>query len=153
MQEEQIFQQFKLWRKWAIDGLKQIPEHMVSIIPEGFSNNIHWNAGHILAGWDHGIFPHLDQERKLSVAFHTFFPRESSPNSWEGQPPSFQEIIAKFEEQTDMLIQACEGKLSTPLKEPFLHMTTVGELFLFLMNHESLHMGVVKGIHYALKNK
>lgn len=153
MQDEQIFQQFKLWRTWAIEGLKRTPEEAAGIVPEGYNNNVHWNAGHILVGWDHGIYPHLDQERRLSLEFHTAFPRESSPKTWELAPPSFQEIIERLEEQTDQLIQACRGNMDTLLKEPFLHMTTVREMFLFLMNHENLHMGVILGIQKALKNQ
>jgi len=150
MNEEQLFKQMKMWRNWTVEFLRTIPENIADQIPAGHHNNIRWNAGHLLVGWDHTVFPAVTQERRLPLSYHVMFPSGSKPDNWTGQPPTMDQIIILLEEQPILIEQACEGHLHEPLKEPFLGMKTLGDMVVFHMNHENLHMGIIKSMMQTL---
>ncbi|WP_342546860.1 DinB family protein [Lysinibacillus sp. FSL K6-4013] len=154
MNEEQLFKQMKMWRNWTVEFLRTIPENIVDQIPIGHKNTIRWNAGHLLVGWDHTVFPAVSQERHLPLSYHVMFPSGSNPDNWTEQPPPMDQIIKLLEEQPILIEQACAGHLHEPLKEPFLGMKTLGDMVVFHMNHESLHMGIIKSMmQILLKNE
>ncbi|WEA37537.1 DinB family protein [Lysinibacillus fusiformis] len=150
MGEEQLFEQMKMWRQWSVEFLRTIPEEIASQIPVGHNNNIHWNAGHILVGWDHTIFPTVNVERQLPLSYHLMFPSGSKPENWDIQPPSMAQIIRQLEEQPIHIERTCRGKLNEPLLETFLGMKTLGDMVVFHMNHENLHMGIIKSMKQML---
>ncbi|KGP71582.1 DinB family protein [Pontibacillus yanchengensis] len=152
MREEQLFEHMKLWRNWTVSFLLEIPEGIIDRIPNGHNNNIRWNTGHILVGWDQAIFPELNEERQLPLTFHKMFPNGSNPEIWTEQPPSMDDLIKIMEIQPNLLEKACKGHLDKPLKESFLGMTTLGDVIVFHMNHENLHMGLIKSMKQILVN-
>lgn len=152
MNETQIFIQAKLWRNWTIDYLKSVPTENLDRIPSGHNNTIRWNVGHILVGWDHSIFTILAKDRQLPDSYHTLFPRGSYPDSNIEKLPHINELIKLLETQVSAIEEACSGKLDHKLDNPFLGMTTLGEMVLFHINHESLHMGVIKSMNQILLN-
>lgn len=79
------------------------------------------------------------------------FPSGSNPENWDEQPPSMAQIIRDLEEQPIHIEQACRGKLNEPLLEPFLGLKTLGDMVMFHMNHENLHMGIIKSMKLMLK--
>lgn len=150
MSEEQLFEQMKMWRKWTVEILRTIPEEVADQIPHGHNNSIRWNAGHILVGWDHTMFPAVNKERQMPLSYHLMFPRGSKPENWTEQPPSMDELIKQLEEQPNLIKKACMGHLDEPLKESFLGMRTLGDMVVFHMNHENLHMGIIKSMKQML---
>lgn len=153
MNENQLFEQMKMWRGWTIEGIKNIHEEIIDEIPAGFNNHIRWNAGHILVGWDHTMFPAVGIERQLPLAYHLMFPGGSRPSEWTENPPAIEEIIKKLEEQPKQIKKACKGHLDDKLEEPFLQMETLGEMVVFHMNHENLHVGTINGMKKILLNR
>lgn len=150
MREEQLFDQMKLWRKWTIELLRTIPEEIADQIPHGHNNSIRWNVGHILVGWDHTMFPAVNEKRQMPLSYHLLFPRGSKPDKLTEQHPSMEELIKLLEEQPNHIEQACRGHLDDPLKESFLGMKTIGDMVVFHMNHESLHIGIIKSMKQIL---
>ena len=150
MSEEQLFEQMKLWRKWTIDFLKTIPDEIVDQIPPGHNNSIRWNVGHILVGWDHTIFPAVNLERQMPLSYHLMFPRGSKPEDWTEQPPAMAQLMKQLEEQAIVIEKVCKGHLEQLLEESFLGMKTLGDMVVFHMNHENLHMGIIKSMKQML---
>lgn len=153
MTEEKLFEQMKMWRGWTVQVLKTIPEDIIDEVPDGFNNNIRWNAGHILVGWDHTMFPAVGKERQMPLSYHLMFPRGSKPDDWTEKPPSLDEIIQRLETQPNEIIEASKGRLDDKLEEPFLHITNLGEMVVFHMNHETLHAGTIKSMYRILRGK
>lgn len=153
MKEEHLFEQMKLWRRWTVEFLRTIPEDVIDKIPPGHNNSIRWNAGHILVGWDNTMFPALNEERQMPLSYHVLFPSGSEPQHWVEQPPALEEIINRLEEQPILIERACKGHLDDPLKERFLGMGTLGEMLIFHINHENLHMGIIKSMKQVLVNR
>lgn len=150
MREEQLFEQMKMWRNWTVEFLRIIPDEVVDQIPAGHNNSIRWNAGHILVGWDNTMFPAVDKERQMPLPYHLMFPEGSKPENWTEQPPSMAMLIKHLEEQPIFIEEACKGHLDKPLKESLLGMRTLGDMAIFHMNHENLHMGIVKSMKQTL---
>ena len=150
MNEEKLFAQMKIWRHWTVEFLRTIPEEVVDQIPHGHQNNIRWNAGHILVGWDHTMFPAVHEKRQLPLSYHLMFPSGSKPENWDEQAPSMAQIVKLLEQQPNHIERACKGYLNEPLKNSFLGMTTLGEMVVFHMNHENLHMGIIKSMKQML---
>lgn len=150
MNEEQVFEQFRMWRNWTIELVESLEEILLDDIPKGFSNNIRWNIGHILVGWDHAIFTNLQKDRQLPLQYHSMFPSGSMPSLWVETPPSLIELRNSLCKQQDDVIDATRGRLEVKLIEPFLHMNTIGELILFQLSHEAFHAGVITSIRRCL---
>lgn len=151
MYEDSVFQQFCYWRDRTLNSISNIDPEFIDIVPVGFNNNIRWNLGHVLVTWDEGIYHSLSMKRMLPKDYDSFFKRGTKPLDWETQPPSFNEIRERLESQTEQIINACRGKLDLPLKFDFLGMKTIGEMFLFLITHESMHVGVLTSIYKSMK--
>jgi len=139
-----------MWREWTVEFLRNIPEEIADQIRHGHNNNIRWNTGHILIGWDHSIFPAVNMERQMPLSYHLMFSDGSKPADWTEQPSLMEELVKQLEDQVILIEQACKGHLDNPLKEPFLGMRTLGDMVLFNMNHESLHMGTIKSMKQIL---
>ena len=60
------------------------------------------------------------------------------------------ELIKQLEEQPNHIERACIGHLDEPLKKPFLGMRTLGDMVVFHMNHENLHVGIIKSMKQML---
>jgi len=150
MNEDQLFEQMKIWRQWTVEFLRTIPEEIADQILHGHNNNIRWNAGHILVGWDNTVFPAVNMERQLPLSYHLMFPRGSKPENWTEQPPSMDKLIKELDEQAILIEKVCKGHLNEPLKESFLGMSTLGDMIVFHMNHENLHMGIIKSMKQML---
>jgi hypothetical protein len=146
MNEAQVFEQFRLWRRWTIELVDSLDEIIIDRIPHGFSNNIRWNIGHILVGWDHAVYTNLQKDRQLPPQYHAMFPTGSMPSLWVDTPPSLIELRNNLVKQQDELIDAARGRLEENLLEPFLHMNTIGEIILFQLTHEALHAGIITSI-------
>lgn len=151
MNEEAILNQWKLWRSWVVGLIDMVPEEHYDVIPEPFKNNIRWNAGHLLVGFDDAVSSALGTERKLSVKYHTMFPRDSSPADWTEEPPTMAEIKDKLDQQPEELEAIVKGKLDTPLKHEFMGMKTLGEMIQFLTAHDALHLSTMNTMRRILK--
>lgn len=150
--EPQAIREFRELRKETIALAKgALPQHM-DLIPDGFGNSIRWNLGHLLAAWDHGIFPKLGRERRIPNAYHHMFPRGTSPLDWTEYPPTREEIIQELGKQMNDIIEVLPFRLEAPLAEPFLEMSSMEEMAEFLLREEQHHQKVIRAIGEALSN-
>ncbi|SEQ51463.1 DinB family protein [Piscibacillus halophilus] len=152
MHEETVLNQWKLWRSWVVGFIDIVPEEHYDEIPEPFKNNIRWNAGHLLVGFDDVVASALGTERQLSEKYHMMFPRGSSPADWKEEPPAMEEIKEKLRRQPEELEELIKGKLDTPLKKEFMGMNTLGEAIQFLSAHDALHLSTMNAMRRILKN-
>lgn len=146
MNERQIFNKFRKVRTETLEFAKSLPIEIIDLIPEGFSNNVRWNLGHILVAWDHGIYPNLNQERRETLHYHMTFPKGTYPNL-EAETPAFEEILHKLETQLESIIENSTGKLEEPLIVPFIpRVKTLRNMFQFHIRHEERHLKSIRNI-------
>ncbi|PKR77108.1 hypothetical protein CEY16_10195 [Halalkalibacillus sediminis] len=146
MNEKAVTNQWNIWREYVIELVEEVPEHKIDVIPEGFNNNIRWNMGHLLVGWDDVVTKTLEQQRRLPEEYHLMFGDGSSPSDWKETPPSYKELVSHLKDQPKEFSLLIEGNLNAPLKHSFFQMNSLGEMCQFLTAHESLHLGTMNSI-------
>jgi DinB superfamily len=143
MKEENIFKQLETVRSVTVELLESIPESNWDVIPEGFRNNIRWNAGHILTIQDLLANDFRSISENLPDKYLAYFSKDTSPSNWTEQPPSKEELLKLLKEQSAWIRTACEGKLEQKLDKPFRGFETLGELLLFGSFHDGMHTGII----------
>ncbi|RJX39526.1 hypothetical protein D3P09_08880 [Paenibacillus pinisoli] len=150
--EPQAIREFRELREETIALAKgALPQHL-DLMPDGFNNSIRWNLGHLLAAWDHGIFPKLGRERRIPAVYHHMFPRGTSPLDWREYPPTREGIIQELGNQMNDIARELPSQLDAPLAEPFLDMSTMREMAAFLLREEQHHQKVIRAIGEALSS-
>ncbi|MGG1685013.1 DinB family protein [Pseudalkalibacillus sp. NRS-1564] len=153
MKDAQLLKQFTFWRYRTLQALDAVTEEQADVLPEGFTNTVRWNLGHVLVTAEFVLDRFTVMEKSLPINYSALFKAGTRPGDWTEEPPSLIEIKHYLIEQNKR-ISELEGELSESLQSEFsigsyLTLETVGELILFLMNHENLHLGTISGIKRA----
>ena len=153
MNDSQLLKQFTFWRYRTIQALDATTEEQADRLPEGFTNTIRWNLGHILVTAEFALGRFTEMQNNLPVPYTALFKAGTRPDEWTETPPLLSELKHHLLEQNTRMNEL-DGQLSDPLQSEFsigsyLKLETIGELLLFLMNHESLHLGTISGIKRA----
>ncbi|QTD40435.1 DinB family protein [Sporosarcina sp. Te-1] len=118
--------------------------------PEGFSNTIRWNAGHIYSSMEYFISSILPDYTPVHPEWGALFATGTNPGQWEGQPPSNEELLAALKEQPRRVSSVVEGKWDEKLAQAItigpLTMETVGEVVEFVVWHEGTHAGLIDAL-------
>ncbi|MFC7392338.1 DinB family protein [Scopulibacillus cellulosilyticus] len=151
MNQEQLFYQMNFVRQSTLKELDETTEEQVDKMLKGFSNNIHWNFGHILAATEH-ILQFVGERSSFLESYGSYFNPGTSPKEWKDTPPSIREIRKQLEEQPKRLEKILKGRLNEEMEKTFFGMKSIGELVAYFNCHESLHVGTVKGLKQALRS-
>ncbi|MBR8658086.1 MULTISPECIES: DinB family protein [Bacillales] len=147
-----VWKQYDLVRGITLAVLKDLPTEQADIVPEGFSNNIRWNLGHILTVQEscmYGLeFTHLP------ASYKTLFGPGTKPADWQGEVPSLSTLAEQLEEQKERIKRTFRERLNQELPQPFVlrntQMTTLGEMFVFSLFHEGMHISTINTLKKAL---
>ncbi|WP_341963129.1 DinB family protein [Planococcus maritimus] len=151
MNEELMFRQWKTWRSMIIKLLDRVSEEEADQMPAPFRNSIRWNAGHLATGIDSFVSKTLDTKPCLPQQYKALFASGTSPQNWEGEIPSLEELKKVLRDQPDQIEHITAGKLGNKLLEPFLGMETLGEVLAFMISHDALHLGTMSAIRRTIK--
>lgn len=153
MKEERLFALLDTVRGATLHHVKKMEENyanQVDQIPAGFRNNLRWNLGHVAAVLDRLTHASVGQDVTLPEAFHASFARGTSPDDWNDETPSFEEIVKVLREQPATLKEKFAGQLDNPLPNPFKvaghDFQTGAEVLAFALFHEGIHQGTMIGI-------
>ena len=146
MNEEQIFQQINLVRKATLKVMDSVTEEQADKQPEGFRNTIRWNLGHIYVVQNALISKYGGKLVETPSRYLKLFAPGTKPADWQGDIPSLVELKQELEEQPARLKEALTGQLNDEAKEPFLSLSTVGEILNFTLYHEGVHTGTIKAV-------
>ncbi|WP_153733088.1 DinB family protein [Sporosarcina obsidiansis] len=144
-------QQAALARGYTLGQIKKANEDAWDTQPEGFSNTIRWNVGHIYVSTEEFLSQALDQYEPSHGDWFSFFKSGSSPSTWQDTPPSAEDLVVALKEQGKRIPQVVEGQLDRVLESPIsigklLTMNTVDEVLQFIAWHEGIHAGVIDGL-------
>lgn len=151
MIEIETLNQLNFARVYTLGRLKQSADTEWDTQPKGFNNTIRWNAGHLFVSMETLTQRGLADYKPVHPEWIPLFAPGSSPEKWEGNVPSNEELLAALEEQPARIIEVLKGNLGNTLPEPMsireLHrMETVEAIVQFMVWHEGIHSGVI----YAL---
>lgn len=140
-------------RTQLLSVIRELPKSLLGCIPQGFNNNLHWQAGHVLTITDELIFTYSGAGTRIPPDYKTYFARGTSPSNWIDSPPEIDEILKLLEDQMEEISSSFSGKLAQPAADPdnFLQASVVGELFQVLLAHESTHLGMIKAMAKVLQ--
>ncbi|RUL49862.1 DinB family protein [Lysinibacillus antri] len=137
---ELVKHQINVTRRNILKEVEGISSEVLSTIPAGFNNNIHWQVGHVLVTGELFFFP---GQKNLPAEFIENFRNGSKPADWSGEVPSLEAIIEKLQEQQERINALPEEAFAQQLEKPFIGNNTSGELAAFGAFHESLHFGQI----------
>lgn len=147
--------QFQFYRVYTLIHLKHIDEKKWDAQPDGFSNTIRWNAGHLYVTAE-GLLHRADTGYEMKKPeWAAFFAPGTRPAEWKEEPPASTDIIASLEEQSGRIASFFEGKLNNPASEPLViqgHSMDSGEAILqFVSWHEGIHTGMIKSLDKIIR--
>ncbi|WP_245807667.1 DinB family protein [Halobacillus massiliensis] len=146
MNEEQIFQQINLVRKATLKTVDGVNEDQLDKQPEGFSNTIRWNLGHIYVVQNSLIAKYGGKPIETPSRYLELFAPGTKPADWQGDVPSLDELKQKLEEQPSKLKEELNGQLNEEAAGDFLSLPTVGAILNFTLYHEGVHTGTMKAL-------
>ncbi|SFT13260.1 peptide-methionine (S)-S-oxide reductase MsrA [Paenibacillus sp. BC26] len=153
MRDEFVLRLVNKHIKQLIRVLNQCPPEKRSIVPEGYKNNIHWHLGHVLVITHFDVLILSEQTGLLPDHYQDFFAYGSKPADWQGEPPEWDELIAKLKELNHHIHETLKDRLDEPVRENALHTQNIGELIYLTAVHMKYHQGVVYGMLNSLKSR
>ncbi|PLR75811.1 hypothetical protein CU633_19015 [Bacillus sp. V3-13] len=157
MKESAIIDLYDVYREQTIDLISSITEEQADVIPDGFSNSLRWNFGHILVSQEQSMFNlGMNQSGEISMKTQDAFKRGSSPKDWSFTPLTLSEIGEQLQEQKERIKSTFSGRLGEPAANVFdlgkqRKLKTLGDLFVGSLWHEGVHQGVIDSIKRSLK--
>lgn len=142
--------QFAFARSSTIRTLEKITENKWEQQPEGFSNTILWNAGHIFVVTENLLSKadgsYVIQHSKWSA----FFAPGTRPADWSEPPTGPSIVLESLRDQKTRIREEFFGKTNQPASEPFSigsHlMDTTSSLIQFATWHEGTHLGIIQSL-------
>jgi hypothetical protein len=134
----------------SIDGMS---DEQLSAVPEGMSNNILWNLGHLAHSLAGMTYSRSGLDYPLPEAFPDQFKGGSSPSTWE-EAPSVSEVVESFKKLTprvtdDLLAGKFDSYEAFDLMPGFT-MGSIEQVLGFHLMHTGMHMHAIGAIKKAL---
>lgn len=144
----------KAARKIQISFMKQFNYEQLTAIPEGFSNSILWNFGHIVVAQHLLTYGLSNGELKIERELISKYKRGSS-----GKENISAEEFDSFLKQSDALVDHLiedYGSLKKNTFRPFVtglnaELNSLDDAISFNNTHEGIHLGVMMSIAKLIK--
>ncbi|MCH8204007.1 MAG: DinB family protein [Candidatus Hydrogenedentes bacterium] len=135
---------FRFFRGLGASMLDGLEEAQLLAVPEGLSNNILWNLGHVLFYESVFLYGQSDAPQVLPENYGELFKAGSSPKDWDA-PPDVAEVVERYKTQVDQTASDFEaGKFSGFKPMNIRDQVTLGsfeESLAFHCFHEGIHLG------------
>ncbi|WP_338754687.1 DinB family protein [Bacillus sp. FJAT-52991] len=128
--------------------LEAIDEAKWDVQPEGFSNTVKWNAGHIYVSME-WFLKEADPNYESDVEkYAPFFATGTKPADWSENPASKEEIIDLLKGQVERVQAHFQDRLAdapaNEVKIGPLVLTSIDDILNFSLFHEGLHLGTIQ---------
>ena len=151
MSKETLLFQVKTTREWILETFDKVSEEDMTKIPEGFKNNIHWQLGHVAGMMELPTAALTDSKSDDVKRFQKYFGYGTSPEDFDDETPSTEEVRALLEGQVPRLEDITEESLDEDLPREFMGMTKRYEQLSFMIIHEALHAGKIQEMSKLIK--
>ncbi|MDT2046257.1 MULTISPECIES: DinB family protein [Bacillaceae] len=145
-------------RSITLNVLSTVTEEEGLLTPNGFSNNIVWNLGHIAYIQEKLIFELAGQKNQLPASYEQLFAAGTRPSQWEEEPPTLTQLQEELTVQTERIKEFIPAHFDMKLAKPFtnkagISFDHVGSTFLFSFYHEGMHVETIKQIKKAVQTQ
>ncbi|MCQ4085413.1 DinB family protein [Saccharibacillus sp. JS10] len=138
----------------ALKYLEGVSEEARTQMPAGYSNNLHWQLGHILTVADRVVNGLSGRQPVYPDTYTTFFGPGTKPADWQGEPPAWDELVANLQSLPQRFREEYEGKFDEGLanKENFAKAETLGDLLWLNAGHMQHHGGFINALARTVRN-
>ncbi|MBN3583901.1 DinB family protein [Algoriphagus aestuarii] len=144
---------WKTGRNLLLNILEQYSLEDLNQVPPGFSNNIIWNMGHILAAQQGLIYKSSGHTGYISDEFYNSYKPGTKPKSFTSQEET-DLIRSLLTELIPLTENDFEKGIFTSYKErqttTGFHLATIQDALEFNNFHEGLHLGYIMSIRKFL---
>lgn len=153
--EPYLFQQLRFVRKNTLKQIEGVSKKVLLEIPQGFSNNVLWNLGHILFVHEKLAFGLVHEEMGIPEHYTALFAPGTKPTSWKNPLPSVDELTKLLHLQIERIEQAHAAKTDVKLEKTYvtsagLQLSTLKQCLSCLLYHEGMHLATIKALKQSL---
>lgn len=146
MKYRALLDQMNDLRGYLLASTKGLSEEQLTRVPEGFSNNILWNAGHAITDNCTMLYPPTGHEFPLPEHYLPWFEPGTSPADWT-ETPRAAEILEAGATMRDKLMEDCsagrmENYEALTLDDGVV-LTNIAYAIAHCSTHEAIHLGVI----------
>lgn len=148
MKTEGMRNQFFLTRNKLKEVVDHLSEPEADFQPEGFSNTVRWQLGHLLVSAESFMFGYPQVGSPVPEIYASFFERGTAPSRWQRSAPSLTELKKQLEAQEKRLAELPDEYWSEKVTSPIPGMDIKDRegLFHLLLHHEAMHLGQIQSI-------
>lgn len=152
METQRLFDEMNMYRGYFIKTIDGLSGDQLTGIPNGFSNNILWNAGHIAWSQAAIVYSMGGLEAPVPASYKDYFDNGTNPSAWTSTP-DIEEVKSNLKSLCDSIVaDHAAGKFGE--RQPFnvggLDITTFEEAMSFNAWHEGIHLGTILAIKRCL---
>jgi len=143
------FEILRITRENILKSIQGLSDEQLIKIPEGFSNNILWNMGHVVSSSQNLIYANSGLPLRVPENMPLLFGKGSNPKLWNAVPDvkSVKEYLVSTVTQ---LVQDYEKGMFHEYK-PYqtsygYFITNFPDAIAFSNVHEALHLGVIMSL-------
>lgn len=140
---------FRQYRRLVLLSAKGLSQEQLFEIPEGRSNNIAWNLGHILTVQQSLVYALSELPTYIPEHYPSYFGRDTSPASWD-RAVDVPEILELLESTADSFGKdADEGRFQTYrafTTSTGIEIADAAQASAFNNFHEGVHVGIILSI-------
>lgn len=157
--EQRLFARLNFGHQHTYYVARNFTPENIDVIPPGFRNNIRWHLGHIPVINELILHAICGLPATLPPGYAELFGHGLSPSDWGGKEvPSVDEILGEIRKQAAAIEAQTSGRLGEPLPSPlrigkYGEFRNLAEVLNFLFYHEGVHVGVIKGLLYAVRGQ
>jgi hypothetical protein len=140
------FEVYRQTRKNILYYLDELTEEQINKIPDGFSNNIAWNLGHLIVTQQLLFYANAGKEVIISADWIDRFRK--------GTKPEGTVSLVEFEAMKNILVSSIDRAEEDYVKGVFEHYTpyktsygvqinSIEDVIRFIYAHEGFHWGII----------
>ncbi len=148
-----IAKTFMSTRTYFVQHVDDLTEKQLIEVPNGASNNILWNIGHIVNSHDRMLYSPCGIEVPSPPLYDEWFKAGSSPSTWKTLPNA-DEVLDEIENQGERILKDyTAGKFDNYESwelVPGLSLDNADEAMGFCAMHEGIHLGSILALRQQL---
>ncbi|MCU6713277.1 DinB family protein [Paenibacillus sp. J5C_2022] len=148
---EVLFEQLRTYRSELLELMENLTEKEADVVPEGFTNNIRWNLGHVLLDQYLWISALTKEEPPVPTRYQLWFGYGTNPSHFTGETPSLSELMAMLKEQPRVIEEKYRDRMEEEFAPVDMGMHTIEQVLVRTIFHEGLHIGAISTMMRKMK--
>ncbi len=146
---ESIFKTWKTSRNLYLEYFEKYTLEQLNKVPDGFSNNLIWNIGHIIVAQQALIYKGSNLDGYVSDELFGLFKPGTKPTGkiTEAQANELKDLLIALIEKTETDFYNGDFKTyNARMTGTGFHLSSISDAFEFNNYHEGLHLGYTMSI-------